>query len=87
MGQEEIALIENRLRAKKVEEYDILLRKRTYFENMFLKNKVENNREVKSMEYVIRILNRTEDQVGMGIILSSELKDDRIDYAIKKCLS
>jgi len=87
MTKENLDLIERKLKSKNIKEFDILIRKKTNFENIFLKENIESNREVTSMDYIIRILNRKGSETGMGIIQSSELNPDKLDNIIDECES
>ncbi|NHI94913.1 MAG: TldD/PmbA family protein [Candidatus Lokiarchaeota archaeon] len=86
MGQEILDFIEKRLKAKKIEAYDILIKTKKNHENIFLKDSVDSFREVQSMEYMIRIYNQKEEP-GMGVIHSSELKEERLDKIIDQCMT
>ena len=86
MIQEILNFIEKRLKAKNIEEYDILLKTKKNYENTFLKDATDAFREVQSMEYMIRIYNRY-DEPGMGIVHSNELKEERLDKIIDNCVT
>ncbi|MHA1894021.1 MAG: TldD/PmbA family protein [Candidatus Helarchaeota archaeon] len=86
MVNEILDLIEQRLKAKKVEEYDILMRINSNFENVFLKDTIDYHRQVKNMEFIIRILSRASD-IGMGIVHSSEVSPNKLDILIDKCIN
>ncbi len=87
MINENLDLIEKKLKSRNIEEYDILLRKKTNFENIFLKEKIESHREVSNMDYIIRILNKKGSKTGIGIIQSSSLNPDNLDIIIEECNS
>ena len=86
MAQEILNFIEKRLKSKQIEEYDILLKTKKNHENTFLKDAIDAFREVQNMEYMIRIYNR-DDEPGMGIVHSSELKEERLDKIIDNCVT
>ncbi|KKL49034.1 hypothetical protein LCGC14_2319560, partial [marine sediment metagenome] len=56
MDNENLDLIESRLISRKVEEYEIFYTNTKAYESIFLKNKVETERDINSFEYILRIL-------------------------------
>ena len=73
MSSEKLDLIENVLKSKKIEEYEIFLVNRAIVETMFLKDKIENEREIEYFEYFIRTLTQKEDQTGIGVVKGNSL--------------
>ncbi len=79
MSSEKLDLIENVLKSKKIEEYEIFLVKKAIVETMFLKNKIENEREIEYFEYFIRTLTQKEDQTGIGVVKGNSLDPSQIE--------
>jgi predicted Zn-dependent protease len=68
MSNEALDLIENELKLKKVEDYEIFLTEKAIYETIFLKDKSDNEREVKDLEYFIRVLSQKDNETGVGIV-------------------
>jgi len=86
MSKMKLDVIEKRLKAKNVSQYEIFLIERKIFESIFLKNKPDNEREISSTEYFLRILNQSENKTGIGIIKANSMDLRDIDYTIEICL-
>ncbi|MFX0018811.1 MAG: metallopeptidase TldD-related protein [Promethearchaeota archaeon] len=86
MSKMNLEIIEKRLKAKNVSQYEIFLIERKSYETIFLKNKPDNERELNNAEYFIRILNQSEDKTGIGIIKGNSMKPRDIDNTIETCL-
>ena len=82
---ESIELIEKSLKSKKIQEYEIYFVEQDIFETEFLKNKIDAVREVKDIEYVIRILTQKGDETGIGIVKGNSLNSKEIEYNIDIC--
>lgn len=65
---QKVELIENSLQLKKIQDYEIFFIEGRAIESIFLKDQVDNERDVKHSEYIIRILSQRGDQTGIGII-------------------
>ncbi|MFX1496147.1 MAG: metallopeptidase TldD-related protein [Promethearchaeota archaeon] len=87
MSKNALDLIERRLKLKKVQDYEIFLVEKNVFESILLKNRVDNEREISSTEYYIRILDQNENKTGVGITKGNSLKHIDIDDNIETCLS
>jgi PmbA protein len=79
MSNEKLDLIENILKSKKIEEYEIFLVKKAIVETMFLKTKPENEREINYFEYFIRTLTQKEDRTGIGVVKGNSLNPSQIE--------
>jgi len=79
-------IIEKRLKTKNISQYEIFLIEKNIFESIFLKNKPDNEREINSTEYFIRILNQGENETGIGIIKGNSMNLQDIDNTIETCL-
>ncbi|MHA1933440.1 MAG: TldD/PmbA family protein [Promethearchaeota archaeon] len=86
MSNENIDLIEKVLKAKKVQEYEIYLTERKAFESIFLKDKVDKERDINKFEYVLRILNQRENKTGIGIVKGNSIKPQEIEQNINTCI-
>jgi PmbA protein len=73
LSLEKLDIIETELKKSKIDEYEIYLLNDHYFETLFLKNQIENEREGKNFEYIIRILYQQKDQTGIGVIKGNSL--------------
>lgn len=79
MSSEKLDLIGAVLKSKKIEEYEIFLVKKAIVETMFLKNNIENEREIEYFEYFIRTLTQKEDRTGIGVIKGNSLDPSQIE--------
>lgn len=86
MSKMKLDIIENRLKAKEISQYEIFLIERKIFESIFLKNKPDNEREIENTEFFLRILNQSENKTGLGIIKANSFNLQDIDNAIEICL-
>ncbi|MFX0025532.1 MAG: metallopeptidase TldD-related protein [Candidatus Hermodarchaeota archaeon] len=86
MSKTKLDIIENRLKAKNISQYEIFLIERKIFETIFLKKKAENEREIENSEYFLRILNQSENKTGIGIIKGNSMNLQNIDNTIENCL-
>ncbi|MFX1418377.1 MAG: metallopeptidase TldD-related protein [Promethearchaeota archaeon] len=87
MSQEKLDLLEQQIKSKNIAEYEIFLIDRKNFESIFLKEKVDNEREISEFEYVLRILTQKENQTGIGIIKGNSLEENEIACNIDTCQS
>ncbi len=85
MSNEILDLIEKGLNLKNIEEYEIYLMERNLYETIFLKNQVDNEREIRDFEYFIRILSQKKDETGIGVIKGNSLDKGQIDKNIDIC--
>lgn len=86
MGEERLQLIENSLKLKNVEEFEIFLVERTMYESIFLKKNVENEREINDYEYIIRVLSQQSGGTGIGVIKGNSLNPKDIEEMIDDCV-
>ena len=86
MENENLDLIESHLISRKVEEYEIFYTNTKAYESIFLKNKVETERNVNSFEYVLRILSHRQDQTGIGIVKANSIEPKDIERNIDICI-
>lgn len=87
MSNNEIELIEKRLKEKKVEEYEIFYIERQIYETHFLKNALDTQRKTFENDYVLRILNQKGENTGIGVIKSNSLDENIIDHNIDNGIS
>ena len=85
MSIESIELIEKSLKSKKIQEYEIYFVEQDIYETEFLKNEIDAVREVKNIEYVLRILSQKGDETGIGIVKGNSLNSNEIEYNIDIC--
>ena len=83
---EQIEIIEKSLKLKKIQEYEIYFVDQKIYETEFLKNAIESERDVRDIEYVIRILTQKGDETGIGIIKGNSLNSKEIEKNIDYCL-
>lgn len=86
MDNENLDLIESRLISRKVEEYEIFYTKTKAYESIFLKDKIETERDINENEYVLRILSHKQDQTGIGIVKGNSLEPKDIEKNIDICI-
>ena len=86
MDNENLDLIESRLISRKVEEYEIFYTNTKAYESIFLKNKVETERDINSFEYILRILSHRQDQTGIGIVKGNSIEPKDIERNIDICI-
>ena len=85
MSNERLDLIEKGLKSKNIEEYEIYLVEKNIYETIFLKNQIDNEREIRDFEYFIRILTQKNDETGIGVIKGNSLDKRQIDKNIDIC--
>jgi len=86
LTNEKIDLIENSLKSKEIREYEIYLVEKNIYETHFLKNKIDNEREINDLEYVLRILSHKENETGIGILRGNSIDSKDIKKNIDTCL-
>ena len=86
MSDDKISIIEDCIKSKNIQDYEIFLVDRTAFESIVLKDKVDNNREIKDFEYTLRILSQKENETGVGIVKGNSLKLKDIENSINTCI-
>jgi len=86
MSNEKLELIEKRLKLKDVKEYEIFLVERKAYESIFLKDIVDNEREVNDFDYLLRILSQKNDITGIGLVKGNSLNLNEIDRNIEICI-
>ena len=87
MSKEKLDLIEQQIKSKNITEYEIYLVDHKNYESIFLKNIVDNKREISDLEYILRILNQKENQTGIGLVKGNSLEPNNIARNIDVCLS
>ncbi|MFX1308956.1 MAG: metallopeptidase TldD-related protein [Promethearchaeota archaeon] len=87
MSQEKLDLIEQQIKSKNITEYEIFHVERKNFESIFLKDKVDNKREINDFEYILRVLTQKENQTGIGLVKGNSLEINDIARNIDICLS
>jgi PmbA protein len=85
MDEKQIDIIENNLKLKNIQEYEILFIDKMNYETIFLKSNSETEREINDFEYFIRILTQKEDQTGIGVIKGNSLDSKEISKNIDVC--
>ena len=86
MPSEKLDLIENVLKSKNIEEYEIYLIEKAIVETIFLKNKIENEREIDDFEYFVRILTQKDDRTGIGVAKGNTLDPSQIEKIVDTSL-
>jgi PmbA protein len=86
MTNEKIEVIERVLKSRKVSEYEIFLKERKAYESIFLKDKVDNVRDISDFDYSIRILSQKENTTGIGIVKGNTIKPQEIEENINTCI-
>ena len=86
MSTEMLDRIEAVLKSKQIQEFEIYFVQKSIYETIFLKNKTENEREVRDFEYFIRILTQKENKTGIGVIKGNSLESTQIEKNIDTCV-
>ena len=86
MTSDKLDQIENILKSKNIEEYEIFLVERNLFETILLKNKRDVEREITDFEYFIRILSQRGDGTGIGVIRGNSLDSKQLERNIFWCV-
>jgi PmbA protein len=86
MTNEKIEVIERILHSRKVQEYEIYLTERKAYESIFLKDKVDKDRDISNFDYVLRILSQKANNTGIGIVKGNSLKPQEIEHNIDTCI-
>ncbi|MFX1312214.1 MAG: TldD/PmbA family protein [Promethearchaeota archaeon] len=86
MKSEKINLIEDTIKSKNIEEYEIYVIENQIYETMFLKSEPEVEREIEDFDYFIRILSQKEDQTGVGVVKGNSLDPKEIGRNIDTCV-
>ena len=86
MTDEKIELIERILNSRKIQEYEIYLTKRKGYESIFLKDKVDKDRDITNFDYVLRILNQKGNKTGIGIVRGNSLIPKDLEKNIDICI-
>ncbi len=86
VNKESLDLIESCLISSKVEEYEIFYTNRKAYESIFLKDKVETERDINEVEYILRILTHKQDHTGIGVVKGNSLNQKDIERNIDSCV-
>jgi PmbA protein len=86
MASDKLDQIENVLKSKNIEEYEIYLVERNLFETILLKNRSDVEREITDFEYFIRILSQRGDGTGIGVIRGNSLDSKQLERNISRCV-
>ena len=87
MSNEKIKLIERTLKSKDLNEFEILFVDKNVYETIFMKNNIDNLREVKDFEYFIRILSQKNNETGIGVVQGNSLEPKDLDFIVNTCIS
>lgn len=85
MSNEKLDLIEKCIKSKNIDEYEIFLVERNAYESIFLKNKIDNERDIRDFEYILRILSQKENRTGIGLVKGNSLDSKEIERNIEIC--
>jgi len=78
--------IENILKSKKIQEFEIYFIEKSIYETIFLWDKVDNEREISDFEYFVRILTQKENKTGIGVVKGNSLEKNQIEKNIDACV-
>ncbi len=87
MSNEKLDLIESEMRRKNIGDYEIFLVEGKAFESIFLKDKIDNERHIDNLKYILRILSHKEDKTGIGVVRGNSLNPKEIERNIVACIS
>ncbi len=74
------------MKSKGVKDYEIFLVEGKAYESILLKDKVDNERELNDLKYILRILFHKEDKTGIGVIKGNSLDINEIEKSINTCV-
>jgi len=86
MSKQNLDVIENLMKSKGVKDYEIFLVEGKAYESILLKDKVDNERELNDLKYILRILFHKEDKTGIGVIKGNSLDINEIEKSINTCV-
>jgi predicted Zn-dependent protease len=84
---EKIEIIEKEIKNKDITDYEIFLVDGKSYESIFLKNNVDNERDVNDFKYFLRILTHKEDKTGIGLVKGNSVNLKDIERNIDTCIS
>lgn len=87
MSNEKLDLIEKEIKSKNLSDYEIFLVEGKAYESIFLKDKVDNERDVNDFKYILRILSHKEGKTGIGVVKGNSLNSKEIERNIDTCIS
>jgi len=86
LSNEKLDLIEKSIKSKNINEYEIFLVEGKAFESIFLKDKIDNERDISNFEYILRILSQKENETGIGLVRGNSLDPKEIERNINTCI-
>ncbi len=87
MYNEKIDVIEKEIKKKDISDYEIFLVDGKSYESIFLKDNVDNERDVNDFKYFLRILTHKEDKTGIGLVKGNSVNPKDIERNIDTCIS
>ncbi|MFX1377651.1 MAG: TldD/PmbA family protein [Promethearchaeota archaeon] len=87
MSNEKIDIIEKEIKDKHITDYEIFLTDGKSYESIFLKDKVDTERDINDFKYFLRILTHKEDKTGVGLVKGNSLDRKEIERNIDICIS
>ncbi|MFX0022289.1 MAG: hypothetical protein ACFE9S_08170, partial [Candidatus Hermodarchaeota archaeon] len=87
MSNEKIDIIEKEIKNKDIIDYEIFLTDGKSYESIFLKDKVDTERDINDFKYFLRILTHKEDKTGIGLVKGNSLNPKEIERNIDTCIS
>lgn len=85
MSTSNLEILEKKIINKKIEEYEIYYIESKIYETQFIQRKIDSEREVNKIDYIIRILDQKGNNTGIGVIKGNSFDDKQIDKDIDKC--
>ena len=86
MSNEMLDLIEKEIKSKSITDYEIFLVEGKAYESIFLKDKVDNERDINEFKYILRILSHKEGKTGIGVVKGNSLNSKEIERSINTCI-
>ncbi|MDX1798111.1 MAG: TldD/PmbA family protein [Candidatus Lokiarchaeia archaeon] len=87
MYNDKMDTIEKEIKGKKISDYEIFLIDGQSYESIFLRDKVDIERDINDFKYYLRILTHKEDKTGIGLIKGNSLNPKEIERNIDICVS
>lgn len=87
MYNERIDVIEKEIKNKDISDYEILVIDGKSYESIFLKDKVDIERDINDLKYFLRILTHKGDKTGIGLVKGNSVNPKDIVRNINTCIS
>jgi predicted Zn-dependent protease len=87
MSIQKVDIIEKELKHKSIEDYEIFLVDGKAYESIFMKDQIDNERDIDDFKYFLRVLIHKGDKTGVGMVKGNSIISKEIEKNINKCVS